>query len=174
MLVLTGMIAGCLACGAATAAAEVEVNWKEPDSYTDVKPVNETRKGFQERTFSVLEKHFSELAESLPDDYNLSVEVTNVDLAGQVWPASFVGLGHSSSDVRLIKRLDIPRMTFSYTLADSSGKVVKSADVNLKDMGFMDGIVRGFESDSFRYEKNMLTEWYEAEFEDLLANQSAH
>lgn len=154
----------------AYAAASVEINWKDPESYTDVRPSNESRSGFQKRTFAALEKTFVTLAEALPDGQKLTITVTNLDLAGEVWPSSFVGLGQSAaSDVRLIKRIDIPRMKFSYTLTDANGAELKSADVSIKDMGFMDGINRHFNSDPLRYEKAMIEDW----FGDELAPQTA-
>ncbi len=153
-------------------AAEVEVKWEDPDSYTDVKPANESRGGFQKRTFNALEEYFAELAESLPDGQTWSVTVTNLDLAGQVWPSSFVGFGSSAgTDIRLIKEIDIPRIAFSYTLTDASGATIKSADVKLKDMGFMDGLARKRHRDNLAYEKEMIREWFNEEMTDVVVKQ---
>ncbi len=95
--------------------------------------------------------------------------VTNLDLAGQVWPASFVGFGHSASDVRLVKHHDIPRMNFSYKLTEKDGTVVKEGEVKLKDMGFQDHIIRASARDEpLRYEKNMIKQWFDDEFPKLI------
>ncbi|MCU7553060.1 DUF3016 domain-containing protein [Alteromonas sp. ASW11-19] len=156
----------------AISAAQVEVTWQEPDSYTDVRPANESRKGFRERVFRGLDKHFARMAKVLPDDNTLAVTVTNLDLAGQVWPSSFVGFGHATgSDVRVIRRIGIPRIEFSYTLTDSTGAVVKSADVSLKDMGFMDTIASSRYNDQLRYEKHMLQEWFDEEMSAVVARK---
>lgn len=156
----------------AFSAAQVEVTWQEPDTYTDVRPANESRKGFRERVFRGLEKHFVKMAEALPDDNTLAITVTDLDLAGQVWPSSFVGFGHATgSDVRVIRRIGIPRIAFSYTLSDSTGAVVKSADVSLKDMGFMDSIASSRYNDQLRYEKHMLQEWFNEEMSAIVARQ---
>ncbi len=151
------------------AKATVEVEWKNPTEYRDVKPTSQSRSAFREQTFKKLEEYLSELAEALPDGQTLSMTVTNLDLAGEVWPASFVGLGHSASDVRLIKRLYIPRMEFSYSLKGADGEVVQSKDVKLKDMSFQDRHNPFFTSETLRYEKNMLKEWFADEFPDLIA-----
>ncbi len=145
-------------------AAEVTVNWDEPEKFTDVKPSNESRQKFRERTLRSLEEYFVDLAAALPAQQKLTVTVTDLDLAGEVWPASFVGMGNSGSDVRLVKRHYIPRMAFNYSLSDESGTVVKQAEVNLKDMGFMDGLRSNLNHESLRYEKQMLKEWFEDEF----------
>ena len=107
----------------------------------------------------------------MPDGQTLGIKVTNLDLAGQVWPASFVGLGHSGGDVRLIKSIDIPRMEFSYTLKNSDGSVVQEAEVNLKDMNFQHLHNQFFNSESLRYEKNMLKSWFKDEFPELIAKK---
>ena len=153
-------------------AAQVEVTWEEPKSYRDVKPSNESRTRFRERTFKELDELFTELAEKLPDDQKLSITVTDLDLAGQVWPASFVGMGQSAADVRIIKEIDIPRMSFSYVLTGGDNTVLKSEDVELKDMMFMNTVNRRLASDNLNYEKNMIEDWFNDTFaESLVANK---
>ncbi len=150
-------------------AAEVTVNWDAPEKFSDVKPVNESRQKFRERTLKSLEEYFVDLAAGLPHQQKLMVTVTDLDLAGEVWPASFVGMGSAGSDVRLVKRHYIPRMTFSYTLSDESGALVKQADVQLKDMGFMDGMTSRIKDEPLRFEKHMLKEWFQDEFGQQLS-----
>lgn len=71
------------------------------------------------------------------------------------------------SDVRVIQRVDIPRMTFSYSLTDSSGEVLKSEDdFKLKDMGFMDTNIRNMRNENLFYEKAMLDDWFDDTFAD--------
>ncbi|GAB3027602.1 DUF3016 domain-containing protein [Bowmanella dokdonensis] len=157
--------------GNTMAKAEVEVNWLNPDDYTDVRAANESRSRFKERTFKDLEEYFNKLAEDLPDDQKLVVNVTNLDLAGQVWPGSFVGLS-TGSDVRLIKRVDIPRMTFNYKLMGKDGNELRAEQVELKDMSFQDRVNPLFDSESLRYEKNMIRQWFEDSFSAQLAKAS--
>ncbi|MBU3021043.1 DUF3016 domain-containing protein [Aestuariibacter sp. A3R04] len=149
-------------------AASVEVTWENPEKYTDVRPSNESRVKFKERTFKALEAYLGKLAEKLPADEKLTINVTNLDLAGQVWPSSFVFGNATGADVRIIKRVDIPRMTFSYTLTDASGKARKSAEVKLKDMGFIDNPRRIAQNDFLDYEKVMLRDWFREEMADVI------
>lgn len=158
----------CLLSSQSFAKAEVEVTWQNPEDYSDVRPTNESRKRFRERTFRQLDEYINELSERLPDDHKLEMTVTNLDLAGQVWPASFVGLGHSASDVRLVKRIDIPRMNFSYKLTDVSGTVVKEGEVKLKDMSFQDNLRGRLRHKALQYEKNMIREWFDDEFPKMV------
>lgn len=160
-----------LAAFVPTQAAEVKITWEEPESYSDVRPSNESRKRFRERTLKDLEEHIVELASDLPESQVLSMTVTNVDLAGQVWPSQFVGFGNGAgSDVRIIKRIDIPRMTFSYSLSNADGHVVLSGDdVKLKDMDFMETNIRRNRTESLSYEKAMLNDWFADTFSTQVA-----
>jgi hypothetical protein len=172
MKLIIGSIATIIIVGLssqANAQATVEINWDKPKKYTDVRPTNESRKRFRESTFKRINQYLEKLAQNLPDDTKLMMKVTNLDLAGQVWPASHVGLGHSASDVRVIKQIDIPRINFSYQLLASTGEIIQQADVKLKDMSFLDRANRSFKSEPLRYEKNMLQRWFKQEFSQQLS-----
>jgi len=153
------------------AKAEVEIVWENPKEYRDVQPTSQSRSRFREQTFKHLDKYINELAEELPEGQTLSMKVTNLDLAGSVWPASFVGFGHSSSDVRLVKSIDIPRMEFSYVLTDATGTALQEGEVNIKDMNFQHRHNPFFKSETLRYEKNMLRQWFKDEFPELIAKK---
>jgi len=177
MKILTGLIISAVTLGLSNqvfAQAEVEINWDSPEKYRDVRPSNESRKRFRDTTFKRINEYMHELAEALPDNKKLLMNVSNLDLAGEVWPASFVGLGHSASDVRVIKDIDIPRMNFSYQLLDESGQVLQQADVDLKDMSFLNRSSHFFRNEPLRYEKSMLKRWFEEEFASQLAQQEAN
>lgn len=162
---ITAIVSSCLLLSThAFSQAEVEVTWQNPQNYRDIRPANESRKRFAENIFNKLDEYLVELAESLPDGQALVITVTNLDLAGEVWPASFVGLGSSGSDVRLIKSIDIPRMAFSYQLLGHTGQVLQQGEENLKDMSFQDRANRFFDSEPLRYEKNMLRQWFVSTF----------
>lgn len=156
----------------ALAEAELEIEWEKPEKYSDVRSANQGRKSFQEITFKNIEAYLGELAEGLADHQKLVIKVTNLDLAGKILPASFAGLGHSGSDVRVVKNHDIPRMYFSYQLLDAAGVVIQQNEVKLKDMAFLDSSTGFFESDSLRYEKSMLKRWFGDEFATQLKAQS--
>ena len=146
------------------AQAEVEITWQDPEKFDDVRSPSASRVKFRERIFKELDKYFNELAEDLPNGQKLVMNVTNVDLAGNVLPASFAGLGRSMSEVRVVKSIYIPRMSFSYQLLSSDGEVLQEEEVKLKDMSFLNSHNRFFSSDTLRYEKNMIEEWFEDEF----------
>lgn len=179
MKILTGLIISVVTIVVSNqvlAQAEVEIEWDKPEKYRDVRPSNESRKRFMETTFEGINEYMHELASALPENQKLLMKVTDLDLAGQVWPASFVGLGMGlgTSDVRVIKNIDIPRINFSYQLLDTSGAVIQQAEVDLKDMSFMDRGNRFFDSESLRYEKNMLQRWFKQEFSVYIDQEIAN
>jgi hypothetical protein len=149
--------------------ATVTVEWQEPETYSDIRPGNESKARFQKRTFAELDEYLQKLGEELPEDQSLKIKVTDLDLAGQVWPSSFVGYGGmGGGDIRVIKSIDIPRIQLSYELLDSQGKVLKTADVKVKDLAFMERGSMIRDSDALRYEKRMLKEWFTTEMGDYL------
>jgi hypothetical protein len=152
--------------------AKVDITWKDVDEYTDVRPTNESRTRFKERIFKQLNEYLVELANRLPEGQTLQITVNNLDLAGQVWPASFVGFGSGANDVRLIKSIDIPRIAFSFELLGSDGSVLQQGEQSLKDMSFQDRHNPFFSSENLRYEKNMLRMWFNEQFPQEVAKSS--
>lgn len=142
--------------------AHSKVTWQDYRDFTDVKPANQSRKKFAEHTFKQLSKYLDKLAKDLPEGHKLQINVTDLDLAGHVLPASFAGIGSVSNDIRIIKQVHIPRIAFEYELVDASGAVVKTDTVKLKDMNFIERHNRLFRNEALRYEKNMLKHWFES------------
>ena len=176
MKILSGLIISAMTLGLSSqvsAQAEVEIEWDKPEKYRDVRPTNESRKRFREATFERINEYMNELALALPGDQKLLMKVNDLDLAGQVLPASFVGLGLSGSDVRVVKNIDIPRINFSYQLLDKSGEVLQQAEVKLKDMSFLERRTHFFKSESLRYEKSMVQRWFKQEFAAYIDQKSA-
>ncbi|MBC3766589.1 DUF3016 domain-containing protein [Neptunicella marina] len=152
------------------AQAELDIDWQKPDEYRDVKPVSQTKASYQKHVFKTLAEELTKQLEDLPDGYKLSMTVTNLDLAGEVWPGMMVGID-TSSDIRLVKQMDIPRMDFSYQLTDASGVVVKEGDEELKDMAFMDRGSRIGSRQPLYYEKEMLKRWVRETFSDYMTRK---
>lgn len=137
-------------------AAQVEVKWSNPDKYTDIKAGEGHRKKFQEQTFKTLDAHFAKMAKMLPEQQQLIIKVTNLDLAGDV--------NYGMKRIRIIKDIFTPRMKFSYQLLNADKAVVKSEDVALNDMGFLMHNNLKYRNESLAYEKKMLDDWFRKTF----------
>ena len=146
-------------------AASSEVTWADYKKYRDINAGEQNRKSFRERTFKQFEKHFAQLAAKLPEKQRLKIEVTDVDLAGDTHAAGI-------NRTRIIKDIYFPRLNFSYQLLDESGKVVKSADVVLRDMNFMSGSNLKYRNKSLGYEKKMLDKWFKDTFSEVIVENN--
>jgi len=140
-----------------TFAATSEVKWTNPDDYRDIRPGESHRKHFKERTFNTLEKHFAKLAEKLPEGQTLKIDVSNVDLAGDV---NFGG----ARRYRLIKEIYFPKMHFSYQVVDMNDVEISSGKADLKDMNFMSNSGLRYRNKSLGYEMKMLDDWFKDTF----------
>lgn len=143
-------------------AADVEVKWIKPDKFRDVRASNnESRKRFLERTIKQFETHFAKMAEELPANQTLKIEVTDVDLAGDV---NYGGIDR----IRIVKDIYFPRIEFSYELVNADQSSVISGEETLKDMSFLRGNNLKYRNDSLGYEKKLLDEWFKATFTDYI------
>ena len=142
-------------------AASSEVTWTDYKKYRDIREGNEGRKSFRERTFKNFEKHFSQLASTLPENQILKIEVTDVDLAGDT---NAGGINRT----RIVKEIYFPKMTFSYQLLGENDKIIKQENVKLKDMNFMSGNSLKYRNQALGYEKRMLDKWFKDTFSELI------
>jgi len=141
-------------------AAKTEIKWTNPDKYRDIRAGDENRKAFRKRVFTTFEKHFAKLAKKLPAKQTLKINITNVDLAGDV------DIGSSINRIRILTDLYFPSMTFSYQLLDADNNIIKSAEVNLKDMGYLYHNNLRYGNGSFGYDKKMIAGWFNKTFKD--------
>ena len=112
----------CLATGAANAA--VTVNYVNTDKMTDV-PRYETERKSMEIDFR---EFFEELAKKLPAGQDLTVDILDIDLAGDVFPRVAI------RDVRVTKgSYDFPRIHLRYRI-EQDGKVLRSGERELADI----------------------------------------
>lgn len=150
----------------------VTVEWVKPEDFRDVRHPSVSRAKYRERVFAKLESHFDKLAEDLPEGYHLALKVINLDMAGEVQTATqagLIGMHHRASagfqEYRIMRDIDIPRMTFSFELKDADGKVVQSEEeVKLKDVGFLNRTSTRFKNRPLKYEKAMVSRWFKETF----------
>jgi hypothetical protein len=138
-------------------AAEVNVTWTNPDEYRDIHAGNGSKKHFRKTTFKELEKHISKLAKKLPDNQKLEIEVTNIDLAGDV------NIG-GVRQLRIIKDIYYPRFEFEFKLLAADDTIILTKKENIKDMGFMVHNHLKYRNQSLGFEKQLLDEWFQKAF----------
>ncbi|WP_395344886.1 DUF3016 domain-containing protein [Ningiella sp. W23] len=148
----------------------LNIDYVDAEGYTDIRPSNlGSRSKFRNQVLNTMTEYFDEFAQELPEGQTLKVTVTDIDLAGDTRSAR-IPIGSPLQDVRVMEDIFFPRIKFSYELQDASGSVLKSEEVSLKDMAYLDraGFVRT-NRDAFAYERQMLKEWFER---DLMGENS--
>lgn len=147
-LLLTASIAA-LTAGAAHAGATV--TYIEPDKFIDVpfSPID------RERVLKDLSEHFARLGKQLPAGQDLTVEVTELDLAGRIEHTRRTG-----NEIRLLTGgADWPRMHLRYSLTQD-GKVVNSGEADLASLNYLNEMNWYGSNESLRHEKQMIDEWF--------------
>ena len=143
------VLAVALCTGAAWAAGRVELSFQEPEKFADIGRSAADR----DRTLSGLRAHYERYAARLPDGRTLTVEITNVDLAGEIRPT---GRG---DELRVLRgEADWPRITLSYTLSEN-GRPPATGSERLSDMAYM---LSGGSRDAGELycERRMLDRWF--------------
>lgn len=144
-------VAAVLALGAGAASAGVTVNYVESDKFADLPFAPWERK----EVLDDLASFFAELGKSLPAGQDLTVDVTEIDLAGREYPNT-----RGARDLRILKGgADWPIMELRYTLS-ANGQVLTSGNAKLTDMNYLGRANRMSDGDRLRYEKRMIEDWF--------------
>ncbi|REL36904.1 DUF3016 domain-containing protein [Thalassotalea euphylliae] len=138
-------------------AGTAKVEWTNPDDYRDIRPANESRERFKQRTFKELETFVTKLAAKLPEGFELKLNVTNLDLAGNV------EFGRTQQ-IRIVRQIHFPKIDFDYQLLDANQQALAAEQVSLKDMNFLHHIKTRSSTESLGYEKRMLEDWFNKAF----------
>ena len=139
-----------LLSGAAHAATDV--TFKNTDKYVDATFEGPKSERNRQKVQDAVSKMFAQLADKyLAPGQSLTVEVSNIDLAGRLEPMA--------DDIRIMRPVTWPRLQFTYTIHEN-GAVVRSGEVNLSDMNYLNGFNRYTDSDRLRYERQMLADWF--------------
>lgn len=148
--------------------SNVSIEWVKPKKFRDVRHPTMSRKHYRDSVLLELETFFTSLGEGLPEGQKLNLRVTDLDLAGAVQSPAMAGLRNFSNsgidNYRIVRDIDIPRMTFAYELVDGQGQILKQEDVELKDMSFLSMAGSVNTNTSLKYEKVMISRWFKETF----------
>lgn len=145
----------CLALPA-SALAEVRVSFVDPAGYTDAS-LRGARRGAEPGSpvLSGLEGYLKRLgARELAPGQVLDIRVLDIDLAGEYRPWV-----RSLNEVRIADGLTPPRIRLEYRLRER-GRTVLSASETVTDTNYLSRAGVAGASDSLRYEKAMLRDWF--------------
>jgi hypothetical protein len=164
---LLAVVASVAALGVVRAAStpekpsRVTVTFDHPDKFTDVKDSELATEKGRDGYLDDLKEYIQRYAEPrLADGQKLTVTFTDIDMAGDFEPWR----GPRFNDIRIVKDIYPPRLTFSFQLTDASGAVVKEGKRDLRDLSFQLRANPVNQDDPLRYEKSMLDDWMRDEF----------
>ena len=151
-IALLSALSLAFASNASAAEATAKVKFINVASYFDMPFSQHARND----VFATLTAHFEKLAAKLPAGQTMNIEVSDLSLAGRIEP-SLISLGN---DVRILRGgTDWPSLKFSYTIA-ADGKVIKEGKADIADLNYLRGFNRYSSSESLRYEKKLLDDWF--------------
>ncbi len=141
------------------ARAEVVVSFEHPEVWTDAALHGGHGSRARQPAMDGLRQHLERLGTRyLRPGQTLKVEVLDVDLAGRFEPWR-----PFASDVRIMLAVTWPRIKLRYSL-EEGGAVRSAATETIVDQNYLSHAGGYFASDSLRYEKAMLDDWFRARF----------
>lgn len=140
--------------GATSAAAATEVRFINPEKFSDLREIRVLPSNY----LAPIAAHIKALVDKDLPGMSLEVDITDVDLAGEIEP-----VGPRMEMIRVMRSVTWPRISLRYALKDASGKTVRTGEAQLSDMDYMNNLA-GSSSEPLRYELNMLSNWFRREF----------
>ena len=147
---------GCLALTAGLAlAGTAEVSYRQAEHFADAGQGRDA-----EQVQAVLRRHLQALAEAgLPAGQTLTVEFTDIDLAGWLRPQPRGG-----QDIRVLRGgADWPRLNLHFSLSDGT-RTLASGDEELADMAYLQRGRPPPGSEALPYEQRLLSAWFARRF----------
>ncbi|GCL64972.1 DUF3016 domain-containing protein [Pseudaquabacterium pictum] len=149
------LMSAALLCAGLAHAGTVEVQFEQPDRYTDVGPRSDAT-AVQTALRGILQ---TLAAERLPANQSLTLAITDIDLAGEIEPTT-----RRMQDVRVMgQHPDWPRISLRYTLRDG-GRVLAEGQEVVSDMAYLMRSTRAGGTERLPYEQRMLSEWFDKRF----------
>ncbi len=135
----------------------VQIDYIQQEQFTDIAS---TEHGPPNQSYlDQLSKHIMKKAASyLAEDEQLSIAITDIDMAGSFEPWNTPG-----NDIRMIRHIYPPRISLSYQLKNAGGNVLEQGDVRLTDLNYQFNSTLN-SADAMRYEKALVDDWLEKLF----------
>jgi hypothetical protein len=158
-----GLAAAGALNGATAPAPRTEVVFDHPENFADIKddyhPTDRGEEAILRRIRTFLIDRTKAL---VPDGDTLTITFTDINLAGKFEPWRGVGW----ENVRIYTSNYPPSFTFTYSVTDASGKVIREGSEAIREAGYLMDSTND-RIDSLRYEKDILYGWARAALRGL-------
>jgi hypothetical protein len=135
-------------------AGEAKLTWGNFDTFSDVQEGRDSRDRFRENLMKEFTDIFNAQAKKLPEGYVLSINVSDLDLAGDIRPSM------SSWQIRIMTAIYWPRMNFSYELRNEKAELISSGTEELRDMDYLNRARFPSGVTHFEFEERMVQDWF--------------
>ncbi|MFT4198986.1 MAG: DUF3016 domain-containing protein [Pseudoxanthomonas sp.] len=133
----------------------VSVSWTDPAQFSDIRQSRNRWAAERGDWVQQLARYFRKSAQKrLAPGQTLQVTITDIKRAGDYEPWH----GTQLDDVRFLRDIYPPRITFDYVLEDADGRVLAQGSEKLADLAYLLGS-RPLDTDPLRYEKQMIDRW---------------
>lgn len=139
-------------------AGESKLNWGNLDKFADIQEGREHREVFRENLKKEFSEVFNHLAKKLPEGYTLTVQINDIDLAGDIRPSTSIW------QVRIMTSIYWPSMNFEYELRNEKNEIVASGKEQLRDMDYLNRPRIPSGRTHFEFEEKMLQDWFRHQF----------
>jgi len=151
------------------AEGPVSVKWTDPAQFTEIRYSGNRFEAQQGNWVQSLAEYFRTSAgKQLPAGDRLDITITDIKRAGEYEPSH----GPRGHDVRIVKDLYPPRISFSYVWTGANGQVIDQGEKKLIDTAFLTSTLPFNDTDPLRYEKNMIDDWSRRQFRDAGARSA--
>jgi hypothetical protein len=139
----------------------ISIEWPPAGEMTDI-AISALR---PERAIEVIEPRFQRIFERslrnrLPEGHQLAIEIRDIDLAGEFEPWR----GVRFQDVRIIRSIYPPRISFTWTELDADGATIREGEEKL--IGTMMGrSLASHQSDPLIHEQDLIRRWASRTFQ---------
>lgn len=146
----------------------VAVQWTDPAAFSDIRFSGNRWEARRGDWVEQIARYVRQRAErELPPGTTLDVTLRDIRRAGMYEPWRGPELDH----VRIVKDLYPPRIDLDFVLRDADGHVVAEGARELRDMGFLNRAGMIGNSDSLRYEKQLVDDWLRRDLRPAIAQR---
>lgn len=171
------MLAGLLAAGSAAARSSdvtdpdlprslpeqgpVSVQWTDPAQFSDIRLSGNRREARRGNWVRDIAEYLRKRATArLPQGDRLEVTITNIDRAGDYEPWR----GMQRDSIRYMRDVYPPRIDLDFKLVGADGSIRAQGSRKLADISYLMRSTRIGDTDSLRYEKQLIDDWLREEF----------
>lgn len=146
----------------------VAVQWTDPSAFSDIRLSGNRWEARRGDWVEQIAHYVRQRAErELPAGSTLDVTIRDIRRAGMYEPWHGPRMDH----VRIIKDHYPPRIDLDFVLRGAGGNVIAEGPRELRDMGFLSRAATTMNSDSLRYEKQLVDDWLRRDLRPAIAQR---